>query len=103
MPFFTLSRSRFRARLGSCVPADMNADLLALLRCPATRQPLALAERAVIERLNAQAAAGQLRNAAGHSVTIKLDDGLVRADGAALYPVRNNVPVLLVDEAIALR
>ena len=81
----------------------MNADLLALLRCPATRQPLALAERAVIERLNAQAAAGQLRNAAGHSVTLKLDDGLVRADGAALYPVRNNVPVLLVDEAIALR
>ncbi|MFA6546572.1 MAG: hypothetical protein WCS99_19305 [Limisphaerales bacterium] len=80
----------------------MNAELLAILRCPETRQTLAVAEVAVVEKLNAQVAAGQLRNAAGQPVTAKLDGGLVRADGRALYPVRNNVPVLLVDEAIAM-
>ena len=80
----------------------MNLELLSILRCPETRQTLAFAEPAVVERLNAQVAAGTLRNAAGQPVTAKLNYGLVRADGKALYPVRNNVPVLLVDEAIAL-
>ena len=80
----------------------MNPELLSILRCPGTRQTLAVAELAVVERLNAQVAAGSLRNAAGQPVTTKLDGGLVRADGKALYPVRNNVPVLLVAEAIAL-
>lgn len=80
----------------------MTAELLQILRCPETRQTLALAEPALVERLNAQAAAGQLRNAAGQPVTVRLDGGLVRADGKALYPMRNNVPMLLVDEAITL-
>ncbi|KAF0170021.1 MAG: hypothetical protein FD161_4829 [Limisphaerales bacterium] len=80
----------------------MTAELLQILRCPETRQTLALAEPALVERLNAQVAAGQLRNSAGQPVTAKLDGGLVRADGKALYPVRNNVPMLLVDEAITL-
>ncbi len=80
----------------------MNAELLSILRCPETRQPIAVAEPAVVARLNAQVAAGSLHNAAGQPVTAKLDGGLVRADGKALYPVRNNVPVLLVDEAIAM-
>lgn len=80
----------------------MTAELLQILRCPETRQALALAEPALVARLNAQAAAGQLRNRAGQPVTAQLDGGLVRADGQALYPVRNNVPVLLVDEAVAL-
>lgn len=80
----------------------MNAELLALLRCPETRQPLAFADAAVIARLNAQVAAGALRNAAGRKLAGQLEAGLVRADGRALYPVRNGVPVLLVDEAIPL-
>ena len=63
---------------------------------------MAVADAAVVERLNALATAGQLRNAAGQAVTAKLDGGLVRADGKALYPVRQNVPVLLVDEALAV-
>jgi uncharacterized protein YbaR (Trm112 family) len=81
----------------------MNADLLSILRCPETRQPLAVAEAAVVQRLNEQISAGTLRNAAGQPVTAKLDAGLARADGRALYPVRQGVPVLLVDEAIALK
>jgi len=80
----------------------MNADLLSILRCPETRQTLALADPALVERLNATVAAGQLRSSGGQLITVRLDGGLVRADGQALYPVRNNVPLLLVDEAIAL-
>mgnify|MGYP001582584086 CR=1 FL=1 len=78
----------------------MTPELLQILRCPQTRQTLAVAETAMVSRLNELVTAGQLRNAAGQPITVKLDGGLVRADGKALYPVRRNVPVLLVDEAI---
>lgn len=65
------------------------ADLLEILRCPATRQPLAMAPAEVLARVNA-----------GRSEPILA--GLVRADGKMLYPIRDRIPVLLVDEAISL-
>jgi uncharacterized protein YbaR (Trm112 family) len=70
--------------------------------CPETHQPIALAEPSVIERLNQQIAAGQLKNRAGQPVKEKLDGGLVREDRKFLYPVRGNIPVMLIDEAIPL-
>ena len=80
----------------------MTPELLQMLRCPETQQALALAETALVERLNAQVITGELRNRAGQPVTVKLDAGLMRADGKVLYPIRRNVPVLLVNEAIGL-
>jgi uncharacterized protein YbaR (Trm112 family) len=80
----------------------MTPELLQMLRCPETQQALALAETALVDRLNAQVITGELRNRAGQPVTVKLDAGLMRADGKVLYPIRRNVPVLLVDEAITL-
>jgi uncharacterized protein YbaR (Trm112 family) len=80
----------------------MTPELLQMLRCPETQQALALAETALVDRLNAQVITGELRNGAGQPVTVKLDAGLMRADGKVLYPIRRNVPVLLVNEAITL-
>jgi uncharacterized protein YbaR (Trm112 family) len=80
----------------------MTPELLQMLRCPETQQALALAETALVERLNAEVITGELRNRAGQPVTVKLDAGLMRADGKVLYPIRRNVPVLLVNEAITL-
>ena len=80
----------------------MTPELLQILRCPETQQALALAETALVDRLNAQVITGELRNRAGQPVTVKLDAGLMRADGKVLYPIRRNVPVLLVNEAIGL-
>ena len=47
-------------------------------------------------------AAGALTNRAGQPVKEKMDGGLVRADGRFLYPIRHNIPVMLVDEGIPL-
>lgn len=62
-------------------------DLLQILRCPESRQPLELAGADLLARVNA-----------GRAETIVA--GLVRADGKMLYPIRENIPVLLVEEAI---
>jgi uncharacterized protein len=35
-------------------------------------------------------------------VNEKIDGGLIRADGKFLYPIRRNIPVMLVDEGLPL-
>jgi len=80
----------------------IDPDLLKILCCPETHQDLRLAEPGVIDKLNAQIAAGTLKNRAGQPLQEKLDAGLVRADGKFLYPIRRNIPVMLVDEAVPL-
>jgi uncharacterized protein len=77
-------------------------DLLQILCCPETHQDLLPAETTLIARLNDQIRAGTLKNRAVHPVRETIDGGLVRADGKLLYPIRRNIPVMLVDEAIPL-
>jgi uncharacterized protein len=80
----------------------LSADLLSILCCPETHQPLTAADAALVETLNVRIAAGDVRNRANQPVTAKLDGGLVREDRKYLYPVRGDIPVLLIDEAIPL-
>jgi uncharacterized protein YbaR (Trm112 family) len=80
----------------------MKDELINILRCPETRQPLCVADPALIARLNSRFTAGALRHGAGQGSIARIESGLVRADGRVLYPVRNGVPVLLVEEAIPI-
>lgn len=80
----------------------ISRELLELLCCPETHQPVREAEPALIARLNAQIAAGTLKNRAGQTVGERLEGGLVRADGKVLYPIRDGIPVMLVEEGIPL-
>jgi uncharacterized protein YbaR (Trm112 family) len=79
-----------------------DTELLKILCCPETRQELRLAASELVESLNRRIAEGTLRNRSGRAVTEKLDGGLLRADGKLLYPIRQDIPVMLVDEAIPL-
>ncbi|MFN0007967.1 MAG: Trm112 family protein [Planctomycetota bacterium] len=78
----------------------IDKDLLQILACPETHQSLAEAEAALLTKLNERIAAGQAKNRAGTNVTEKLEGGLVRQDGKLVYPIREGIPVLLIDEAI---
>jgi len=80
----------------------IDSQLLEILCCPETKQDVALAPAELVASLNARVEAGTLTNKAGAPVREKLDGGLVRADGAVLYPIREDIPVMLVEEAIAL-
>ena len=80
----------------------IDSQLLEILCCPETHQPVLEAEKSVIDRLNAGIAAGSIRNRAGQTVTEQLDRGLMRQDGKFLYPVRQEIPIMLIDEAIPL-
>jgi uncharacterized protein YbaR (Trm112 family) len=75
---------------------------LEILRCPQDRSALSAADDALVARLNAEIQRGRLRNQGGRPVKKKLDGGLVREAGDLLYPVLDEIPLLLADEAIRL-
>ncbi|HKI98130.1 MAG TPA: Trm112 family protein [bacterium] len=80
----------------------IDEQLLEILACPEDKSPVRLAEAELVARINAAIAAGRLQNRGGVPVTEPIDGGLVRADGKWLYPIRDDIPVMLIDEAIAL-
>lgn len=81
----------------------MIADrLIEILRCPQDRSRLHAADDALVARLNRAIAAGTAVNAAGDKLTKPLDGGLVREAGDLLYPVIDQIPVMLPDEAIEM-
>ncbi len=80
----------------------IDKDLLAILCCPETKQDVNLANEALIDQLNNRIGTGELKNKAGQIVTERLDGGLVRADKKILYPIREDIPVMLTEEGIPI-
>jgi uncharacterized protein YbaR (Trm112 family) len=81
---------------------SVDSQLLEILVCPETKQPISLAGDDVLGRLNAEIDAGRLRNRGGETVTQRITEGLVREDGKILYVVDDGIPVMLVDQSIEL-
>ena len=80
----------------------VDPELLQILVCPETRQPVRLADGDILVRLNSAIEAGSVVNQGGQEVREPIEEGLVREDGKLLYPVREEIPIMLIDEAIAL-
>lgn len=80
----------------------LNPELLKILVCPETHTPVALADPALLSRVNDAIARGDVKTRGGSQVKQPLDSALLREDGQVLYPVRDDIPVMLVDEAVLL-
>ena len=80
----------------------VSQGLLAILVCPETKQTVALAPTELVDTLNAHIQNGSLKNRAGEVVSAAMDAALVREDQHYCYPIRDDIPVMLIDEAIPL-
>ena len=80
----------------------VSQELLEILVCPETKQPVTPASDAVISAVNAKVEAGSLRNRGGDVVGEPIREALVREDGRILYVVDDSIPVMLVEESIEL-
>ena len=80
----------------------MDDKLLEIICCPETHQPLRRADVELVTNLNQRIEAGTLFDRVEEKVGQKIDDGLLREDGKILYPIRQNIPTLLIEQGIPL-
>ena len=78
----------------------VDPKLLDILCCPETKQDIALVDDAVIKTINSAIKAGSVKNRGGETVKETIDAGLLREDRKYLYPIREDIPIMLVDEGI---
>ena len=77
-------------------------DLLEILCCPETKQDIRLLEPNIVEQLNQQIEKGELKTRGGKPVTEKIDGGLLRSDETVVYPIRDQIPIMLIEEGILI-
>ena len=80
----------------------VDPELLSILRCPESLQPVRLADDSVVRRLQELARHGTLKNLQGDIIGPDFEALLIREDGKRAYLVRDGIPVMLIDEAMAL-
>lgn len=69
----------------------INESFVTILRCPKTQNKLEIASKDALEKLNA------IRQSKDLDL---LDSALINTESNIGYPIVNQIPVLLVDEAI---
>jgi uncharacterized protein YbaR (Trm112 family) len=78
----------------------VDKELLSILCCPETKQDVELVSEQTVAKINAAIAGGSLKNRGGETVKEKIDAALVREDKKFCYPIREDIPIMLIDEAI---
>ena len=78
----------------------INKELLDILCCPETKQDIEYLEGDVIKKINSEIENGSLKNRADELVKEPIDAGLLREDRKYIYPIREDIPIMLIDEAI---
>lgn len=78
----------------------INKELLDILCCPETKQDIEYLEGDVIKKINSEIENGNLNNRGNETVKEPIDAGLLREDRKYIYPIREDIPIMLIDEAI---
>ena len=77
----------------------ISKELLDILVCPETKQALHLLDDASVQRINQAITAGVLQNRRGEPITETIQSALLREDGKWAYAIRDDIPIMLIDEA----
>lgn len=80
------------------MPVD--GKLLEILCCPVSKTPLRRLGQEKLGKLNQAISAGEALYVDGTTVTAPLLEGLITDDGKVIYAVRDNIPILLEEQAI---
>ena len=78
----------------------VDGKLLEILCCPVSKVPLNRLQSSRLEKLNQAITAGNVQYVHGQTVTSPLKEALITADGKVIYPVVDDIPLLLEEKGI---
>ena len=78
----------------------VNGKLLEILCCPVSKTPLAMLGRQKLDKLNDAIKSGEALFVDGEKVKDPLQEALITEDGKVVYPVQDDIPVLLEEKGI---
>lgn len=81
---------------------SFDKNLLDIICCPVTRQPMEPMSAATLAKLNGLIQEQKIRNRDDAVVAEELQEALVTDDGKIAYPVVDGIPVLLEERGISL-
>lgn len=81
-------------------PVPIRKDLLEILVCPATKQPLEILSEAKLASLNALIARGRVHNSGGTKIESPVEEALITTDGRTIYRIDDGIPIMLVEESL---
>jgi len=89
---------RVEARTFEAMTID--GKLLEILCCPVSKSPLGHLEVSRLEKLNQAIEAGEVETVRGEKVTEPLPEALITEDSKVIYPVVDDIPILLEERGI---
>jgi uncharacterized protein YbaR (Trm112 family) len=78
----------------------IDGKLLEILCCPVSKTPLIRLSSARLDKLNTAIRAGEVQTVRGEAVEQVLNEALVTEDLKVIYPVIDNIPILLEEKGI---
>ena len=78
----------------------VDGKLLEILCCPVSKVPLNRLERTRLEKLNLAITSGSIQYVRGQLVEEELKEALITEDGKVIYPVLDDIPLLLEENGI---
>ena len=80
------------------MPVD--GKLLEILCCPVSKTPLTRLSSAQLKKLNTAIQAGEVQTVRGEVVAQVLSEVLITEDAKVMYPVIDNIPILLEEKGM---
>ena len=82
--------------------SGLDDQLLAILCCPENKEAVSLLDQERLQILNEKITMGELQNKSGNLVKERLEGALLRSDQSVAYPIRDGIPIMLIDEGLVV-